>query len=59
MMHGHKGFTENLKILDATLDLAILVAPLQCVKMLLIEALLTYALLVRHSPTLQYYELLV
>jgi len=58
-MHGHKGFTESLKILDTTLDLATLVAPLQCVKMLLIKALLAYALLVRHSPTLQYYELLV
>jgi len=45
-----KSFTESLKILDTTLDLATLVSPLQCVKLLLIKVLLAYTLLVRHSP---------
>ena len=44
---GLKGFTESLKILDTTLDLATLVSPLYCVKSLLIKVLLDYAL---HSP---------
>ena len=41
---GLKGFTESLKILDTTLDLATLI---YCVKLLLIKV---HTLLVRHSP---------
>ena len=56
---GLKDLTESLKILDTTIDLATLVSPLQCVKLLLFKVLLAYTLLVRHIFPLQYYELLV
>ena len=47
---GLEGFTESLKILDTTFDLATLVSPLKCVKLLLIKVLLAHTLLVRYSP---------
>jgi len=48
-----KGFSESLKILDTTLDLATLVLPLYCVKSLLIKVLLAWL----DTLPLQYYEL--
>jgi len=57
---GLKGFNESLKILHTTLDLATLVYITTLMfKSLLIKVLLVYTLLVRHSPPLQYYELLI